>query len=58
VDTIVTYLKDIITDLQADKEEYYEQNHNRTDAHIMWLVGNINGIDLAIKAIEKETASV
>lgn len=50
--TLIEQLENIISDLQDDKAEYYADNHNRTDEHIMWLVGQIEGINTAIKLIK------
>lgn len=53
MNTTIQYLKDTIENLHEDKQDYYESNHGKTDGHIMWLVGQIAGIELAIKALEE-----
>jgi hypothetical protein len=42
-----------IEKLENDKADYYADNHNQTDSHIMWLQGQIDGIKYAIKMIEE-----
>jgi len=49
---LLTQLENLISNLQDDKADYYAENNNRTDEHIMWLVGQIDGIKSAINLIK------
>lgn len=49
--SLINQLNNLITRLEQQKEDYYADG-NSTDSHMMWLVGQIDGIQLAIKAIK------
>lgn len=49
--SLINQLNNLITRLEQQKEDYYADG-NSTDTHILWLVGQIDGIQLAIKAIK------
>jgi hypothetical protein len=49
--TLIRTLELQIEKLEDDKADYYAENHNQTDSHIMWLQGQIDGIKYTIKMI-------
>ena len=50
--TLIRTLELQIEKLEDDKADYYAENHNQTDSHIMWLQGQIDGIKYTIKTIK------
>jgi hypothetical protein len=50
--TLTTQIEKIIVRLEDEKDCYYEENHNQTDSHIMWLVGQIEAYDSVLKLIK------
>ena len=50
--TLISALEAQIIKLMDDKADYYADNHGVTDAHIMWLQGQIDGIKTAISMIK------
>lgn len=49
---LLTQLENLISNLENDKDDYQADNNNRTDEHVMWLVGQIDGIKSAINLIK------
>jgi hypothetical protein len=44
-------IKELILDLEQEKKDYYAENHNRTDEHTMYLVGQIDAYKAVLKLI-------
>jgi hypothetical protein len=50
--TTITELKKEIEKLKDKMSDYYFDNNGKTDGHVMWLVGRIDGIKQAIWMME------
>jgi hypothetical protein len=50
--TLIDNLEKAINRLEDEKDCYYAENHNRTDEHIMYLVGQIDGIKSTLTLIK------
>ena len=53
MNTVINALENLIRECESSKEDYYEENGNRTDSHTMWLVGQIDAYKTAIKTIKE-----
>lgn len=52
-EALIQHLQALIVDLEQRKEDYYADNHNQTDSHVMWLCGQIDAHLVTIAHLKK-----